>query len=202
MTRKFIVFCFFALSWFVPLSAIGDAPNSSPQQWEIGLQGNFPLWGGLSAKYTGFGRLHLQVIEHYVQNGDEYSAMVGLQTPIVVARHASTKVYLVPGVGVRKDKQIQRHFIFDREAEPGQPSDFTINRTVLETIVGSGFLIGLEFFLDNIFSSSNNSRYGFNIEFGQGFGQVDRDVSCEDSDGKTLNCADYDGLEYLREDPQ
>ena len=86
MTVNFIVFCFIVAWCIVPLSAIGDVSNSSQQQWGIGLQGNFPLWGGLSAKYTGFGRLHLQVIEHYVQNGDEYSAMLGLQTPIVVAR--------------------------------------------------------------------------------------------------------------------
>ena len=64
MSGNFIVFCLIAVWCSVPLSAISDAPNSSQQQWGIGLQGNYPLWDVLSAKYTGFGRLHLQVVEH------------------------------------------------------------------------------------------------------------------------------------------
>ena len=62
-------------------------------------------------------------------------------------------------------------------------------------------LFGVEFFLDNIFSSSENSRYGLNIEFGQGFGRVERDVMCENLAGETVNCADYPDLQYFRNDP-
>ena len=164
------------LLWTVPAFAV--AAEEEPH-WGIGLQGNFPLWGGLSIKYTGLGRVSLQAVEHYVQNGDEYSAMVGMQTPVVLARYPWTKVYIAPGVGFRKTKEIQTFHVsqFGKVPDPNQDR---IERSVRETTVGGALLFGLEFFLDNIFTGGENSRYGLNIEFGQ----VDRNAACEDQDGK------------------
>jgi len=68
--------------------------------------------------------------------------MLGLQTPIVVARYPSTNVYLATGVGLHKEEEVQHHFMFNRG------TDFRMNRTVLETTIGTAVLVGLELFLD------------------------------------------------------
>ena len=178
------------------------APSEDKDNWGIGLQGNLPLWGGLSAKYMGLGRVHLQLVEHYVQNGDEFSIMAGLQTPIILARYSWTRLYLAPGLGVRKNREIQTHFINRALRDLAQEPDFiSIERTVDETTLGGALLVGLEFFLDNIFSGGDNSRYGLNIEFGQGIGQVDRSAECEDENGNPIDCTDFPELDYLENDP-
>jgi hypothetical protein len=205
MTRQFII-SIFAMLCLTSVCA-ADSSVEDTHNWGIGLQGNFPLWGGLSIKYKPTPRLQFQFIEHYVQNGDEFSAMIGVQTPITMARYPWTRVYLAPGVGFLIQRELQPHFYGSRDQiiNPGEPPVFTppsrLDRTVDETTLGSGFLIGLELFLDNIFTSSNDSRYGLNIEFGQGFGQVDRDATCVDEAGKIIDCDAIDDLRYLRDDP-
>jgi hypothetical protein len=204
MKRNFIklILCVFGLLW-MPHAFAESQTADDEDHWGIGLQGNLPLWGGLSAKYMGTGRVHIQAVEHYVQNGDEYSLMAGVQTPIILARYPWTRLYIAPGVGIRRQKEIDPYFVNRNFREPAQPYDpLRVERTVNETTLGGALLVGLEFFLDNIFTDGDNSRYGFNIEFGQGIGQVDRDAKLEDEDGNAINASDYPDLQFLEDDPE
>ncbi len=209
-----VVLLAITLMWTDPISAESPdvavprpeaaAPRSEEPatRWGIGLQGNFPLWGGLSAKYTGLGKVHIQLIEHYVQDGDEYSAMIGLQVPFTVADYTWTRVYIAPGVGLRRTKEDQMHHV-TAEVQP-KPDHFNPGmqiRTITENTIGGAFLFGVELFLDQLFGSGT-SRYGVNIEFGQGIGRINRAATCKDLDGEPLGCeALYDESPWLQDDP-
>ena len=196
MFRILCIVLVFSALWIPPVLAAQEGENAD---WAVGLQGNLPLWGGLSVKYTGLDRIQFQVIEHYVQDGDEYSGMVGLQTPITIADYSWSKVYFTPGVGFRKTKERQFHYLSSGQ-EPNEPG-MEVRRMVTETITGGALLFGVELFLDKLFGS-DGSRYGLNIEFGQGVGQLSREATCEDLSGNAVDCEDlYQGSPWLQDDP-
>ena len=147
--------------------------SESGSNWGVGLQGNMPLWGGLSVKYRGLGRVHLQLIEHYVQHGEgNFSLMIGVQTPIIVARGKGMNIFIAPAVGFQRRRSVRDEGItgYDEDRQ------------------GGALFIGTELYLDELFGLETRSRYGLTFQFGQAIGRVthhDRtfDVSTEDADG-------------------
>ena len=103
MTR---VLCL-CLGLFWALSAVAlAADDPDAHTWGVGLQGNTPLWGGLSVKYMGLGKVHIQAVEHYKQNGGGVqSLMFGLQTPIIVVEHPGMDILIAPAVGFRREER-------------------------------------------------------------------------------------------------
>jgi len=195
-----IITTFWLFSIIYSLTDVHANPDTG--NWAIGLQGNMPLWGGLSVKYMGLGRVHLQFIEHYVQNGEEFSVMGGVQTPIVLARYPLwTRLYLAPGFGIRKNREIQNYYVNRFPNLPINESFDTIERIVDETTLGGALLVGLEIFLDTAYGNKDSSRYSLNIEFGQGIGQIDRKAKCEDEAGNPVDCTGFSEVDYLKNDP-
>ena len=191
------------LLWMCCAAALG-ADDAGTHTWGVGLQGNAPLWGGLSVKYMGLGKVHIQAVEHYTQHGDgDQSLMFGAQTPIIVAEHPGMNIFVAPAFGYRREKSGWETTVFDDERiDPGGGGSGAvahIRYEESEVTLGGAFSVGTELFLDRLLGLETRSRYGVSIQFGQAVGRIKHertyDTTTEDASGNPANLADYPRLD-------
>jgi len=156
-----------ALLLLLPLSGAGG----DGYKWGVGIQGNYPLWGGVSVKYMGFHPIDLVFVgrAYLYKKGSDCSLVGAVSYTLLETEH--TRTYLMIGGGTRRQTEEWVEMAYPTveigsSGPPPKPVEIT-QAHKLYSVLGGGVVLGNEFILF--------SRYGINFEFGQGFGRV-RDV--------------------------
>ena len=141
-------------------------------RWGVGIQGNYPLWGGISVKYMGFHPVHLLLIGRmYTNDNETEGTLAGAVSYILFeaglfgsSQKLKTRTYLMCSGGLRYER---RSWYISANEPPLEPNRFPISVKVdeISSTYGPGILVGTEL----IFFS----RYGLNFEFGQGVWRVE-----------------------------
>ena len=186
MIRKFLTYMSLAAILCLACESVKAEYN-----WEVGAQNNYPLWGGLSVKYLGLRKIQFQFVERYWQRGQRYDAMLGIGIPFVILNLPWNNFYVAPGGGLRLNQHIIEVY---RPQDPNQPiSEYDmIRRIVKERHTGGWVLFGTEFII--------KSRFGLNVEFGQGYFRVKRSSRCEDEAGSKIDCKSVNELSWSLSD--
>ena len=154
-------------------------------KWGIGIQGNYPLWGGLSIKYLGFHPIDLLVIGRiYLNKSENDSSFVGAVSCSLLETKYSRTYIMIGGGGRSKRQDWQDWRYYPKRVIP--PDEYTepivLKRSERSLTLGVGIMFGNEFILF--------SRYGFNLEFGQGIGRVHEKVEYPDPKASELTDLD------------
>ncbi len=177
-----IIVISFLLTTAIVLPAVA---GTTEYKWGVGIQGNYPLWGGLSIKYLGFHPIDLLVIGRiYLNKSGSDSSLIGaVSYSLLETKYLRT--YIMIGGGGRSERQDWQDWHYypkrviptDEYTEP-----IVLKRSERSSTLGAGIMLGNEFILF--------SRYGFNFEFGQGIGRVHEKV--EYPDPKASGLTDLD----------
>lgn len=155
-------------------------------KWGVGIQGNYPLWGGLSVKYLGFHPIDLLAIGRiYMDKNRDDASLVGtISYSLLETKYSRT--YIMIGGGGRFKREEWEEAYYPDEAFETKPISkvrpIFLKRSERSSILGAGIMFGNEFILF--------SRYGFNFEFGQGIGKVHEKVEYPDPKASGLTGLD------------
>jgi hypothetical protein len=171
------------------LPAIFSLPamaREAEYKWGIGIQGNYPLWGGLSLKYMGFHPVDLLAIGRIFayREGIDGSLIGAISYSLLESKY--TRTYIMIGGGGRYkseewDEQhypSEKHYPFEKPLPDEYVEPVILRRTERSATLGMGIMFGNEIILF--------SRYGFNFEFGQGIGKVHEKVEYPDPEALKL----------------
>jgi hypothetical protein len=159
---KIIILITVIMSIVIVFPSLADEANKE-RNWGIGLQANYPLWGGISVRYYGLSPIYFQAVGRSIWNGNDKDNMIGSGISYAVFEHkgrAITRLYISLEGGLRYEKF--PNWIWLPEE---QISHETITK---KTTYGSGLTFGIEIAF-NVFGT----QIGFNTEFGQGFGKIE-----------------------------
>ena len=151
-------------------------------KWGVGIQGNYPLWGGLSVKYLGFHPMDLLVIGRVYldKNGDDTSLVGAISYSFLETKYSRTYIIFGGGGRFKREERDWDYYPMSEEKPLKPIKPITLKRSERSSTIGVGIMFGNELILF--------SRYGFNFEFGQGIGRIHEKV--EYPDPKALEIED------------
>ena len=161
---------------FIPLSYSKDIDVN--RNLGIGLQGNYPLVGGISVRYYGLSPLLIQVVGRAILNGEERDNTIGGGISYIIFKHVGssiTRLYFSLESGERYEKEIA---IGDWEWDDVTKQTIYIkpNREFdVKKTHGFAVAFGCELTVP-IFGT----QIGLNAEIGQGLGRINENSKKRD----------------------
>ena len=158
------------LSIIFNLPARAEESDVSDKNWGIGVQGNYPLLGGISVRYYGLSPVYLQAVGRFIMNGDERDNMFGGGLSYAVFEYAGygmTRLYFSLEGGERYEKD--RRYFWNEKTQRDEWRMYT------KKTYGFGVVFGTEFAFPFL-----GTQIGFNAEIGQGYGRIDEDSKTKD----------------------
>jgi len=168
-----IIICFIAvfLSTISNLPARAEESSIDIKNWGIGLQGNYPLLGGISVRYYGLSPVYFQAVGRFIMNGDDRDNMLGGGISYAVFEYADygmTRLYFTLEGGERYEKD--RRYFWNEKTQRDEWRPYT------KKTYGFGIVFGTEFAFPFL-----GTQIGFNAEIGQGYGGIDEDSKTKDT---------------------
>ena len=155
-----LVFILASLSFCLSSYASGVDINKN---WGIGLQGNYPLLGGISVRYYGLSPVYFQAVGRFISNGEEKDNMLGAGVSYAILEHVKsviTRLYFSLEAGGRYKKSLDWSNWIPAENR----NEYILN---IKKTYGAGVAFGIEIVVPFF-----GTQLGFNVEIGQGFGRV------------------------------
>ncbi|MBM3242202.1 hypothetical protein FJZ31_38530 [Candidatus Poribacteria bacterium] len=146
------------------------------KHWGIGLQGNFPLVGGVSARYYGLSPVYLQIVGRFILNDYNRDNMLGAGISYAVLEHVSsviTRLYFSLEGGERYEKDVWDEYT---EYGPYGPVGPQRRHISVKKTYGVGVAFGTEITIPFF-----GTQVGWNAEVGQGLGRIKEDRRSEDT---------------------
>ena len=157
---------------FIPLSYSKDMDTD--RNLGIGIQGNYPLWGGISVRYYGLSPLMIQVVGRAILNDKERDNMLGGGVSYIIFKHVGTtmtRLYFSLESGERYEKRKNYGEWNYETQQPEKPErEFYVKKTY-----GLAVAFGCELIVP-IFGI----QFGLNAEIGQGLGRINEDTKKKD----------------------
>jgi hypothetical protein len=170
-----ITFALYCIGIFSHANAAGVDIN---KHIGIGLQGNYPLIGGISIRYYGLSPIYLQLAGHFHVDDYNRDNMLGAGMSYAVLEHVGgviTRLYFTLGGGQRYEKDAWKYDPYG----PAGPTRWDIS---IKKTYGIGATFGAEFTFPFF-----GTQIGWNAEVGQGLGRVEEHSDTKDASSIILS---------------